>query len=116
MVRLNQGREWNKNVRLPEGKTKIDISTPAGAAMAGTIIKVLKNCTDVEDIGNAMTLYNSIETTNSADNKPCVIGYDESYELTDGQNTTIVSDASAMNGLLANGWKLVKTHQKEIYG
>ena len=116
MIKLRTGYDRNYTVRLPEGKTKIDTSKPVGAALTGTIIRTLKNCVDMEDIGNALTLYSSLETVDNSSQKQVVIGHEESYVLVNGAQTTTVTDSNAMNGLLANGWTLKETITKEILG
>lgn len=115
-VRLKAGWDRMTTVRLPEGKTNVDSAKPLGAALTGTMIRVLKDCNTMDDIGNAMTLYNSVNTVNSNDQKQVVIGHEESYVLVNGTETTTVTDSNAMNGLLANGWTLKETISKEILG
>ena len=114
-VKLNSGWERTSRVRLPEGKTKLDSTKPLQAAVTGSLIRIAQNATDMEEVGNLLTLCGSVETIDgNKQNASVKIGTEESYEVTDGKTTQTVSDSNAFNSLLSNGWKLVKIHVVDI--
>ena len=114
-VRLKAGWDRPSTVRLPEGKTNIDIATPLGSAMAGNMIRVLKSANTMEDVGNALTLFNSVTTSDSSQQGRVLIGREEKYILSNGKKTVEVADAKAMDSLLSNGWTLQDTKTEDIY-
>ena len=93
-VRLKAGWDRTSTVRLPEGKTNIDIATP---------------------LGNALTLFNSVTTSDSSTQGRVLIGREEKYILSNGKKTVEVADAKAMDSLLSNGWTLQDTKTEDIY-
>ena len=82
---LTQRREWDKKVRLPDGITNLDTSTPIGAAATGAIIRTLNKAHDVEDVGNVLQLANAVTTTDNAQAKT-VIGVKETFVYADANN------------------------------
>ena len=113
---FNSRYERTNRVRLPEGEASIDTSTPIGAAIAGSLIRMAKNMNTPEHAGNLLELNKSVKTVDGSNNKPVVIGTKETYTVTDGTNTQEVEDPTAYGAMLSNGWKLVEVKRVDIKG
>ena len=77
-------------IRLPEGETKLDPKSPIGAAATGAIIRVMNRATDMEDIGNVLTLSGSVSVNDTS--KQVVIGRRETFVYKDANDVEHETD------------------------
>ena len=112
-VSLYSGYESTKRVRLPEGKSTVDVKTPLGAATMAALIRGLSTG-NFENVGNALAL-NEAVTANGANSDPIVV---------DTQEVTVLKDADGIEHELTNprtigvyigqGMKIVGTKVREV--
>ena len=112
-VNLYSGYESTKRVRLPEGKSNVDVKTPLGASTMATLIRA-NNTGNFENVGNALAL-NEAVTANGADSNPVVV---------DTQEVTVLKDADGVEHEVTNprtvevyigaGMKIIKTKVREV--
>ena len=110
---LYSGYEQTKRVRLPDGKSTIDVKTPLGASTMATLIRA-NNTGNFENVGNALAL-NEAVTANGDNSTPIVV---------DTQEVTVVQDADGVEHEVTNprtisvyigqGMKIVGTKVREI--
>ena len=110
---LYSGYEQTKRIRLPDGKTNIDVKTPLGASTMATLIRA-NSTGNFENVGNALAL-NEAVTANGADSNPVVV---------DTQEVTVLKDADGVEHEVTNprtvevyigyGMKIVRTTMREI--
>ena len=115
-TKLSTGWDRTSRIKLPDGQTKLDTTNPLGAAITGSLIRIAQSSTDMEDVGNLLTLSTGVDITDGSKTKPVKIGVEETYEVSDGQNTQMISDTNAFNTMIGSGWKLVKVHKQDIMG
>jgi hypothetical protein len=110
---LYSGYEQTKRVRLPDGKTNIDVKTPLGASTMATLIRA-NSTGNFENVGNALAL-NEAVTASGANSDPVVV---------DTQEVTVLKDADGVEHEVTNprtvevyigyGMKIVRTTMREI--
>ena len=110
---LYSGYEQTKRIRLPDGKTNIDVKTPLGASTMATLIRA-NSTGNFENVGNALTL-NEAVTANGANSEPIVV---------DTQEVTVLKDADGVEHELTNprtigvyigqGMKIIRTKVREV--
>ena len=110
---LYSGYEQTKRIRLPEGKSNIDVKTPLGASTMATLIRA-NSTGNFENVGNALAL-NEAVTANGADSNPVVV---------DTQEVTVLKDTDGLEHEVTNprtvevyigyGMKIIKTSVREI--
>ena len=110
---LYSGYEQTKRIKLPEGKTNIDVGTPLGASTMATLIRA-NNTGNFENVGNALAL-NEAVTANGANSDPVVV---------DTQEVTVLKDADGVEHELTNprtigvyigqGMKIIRTKVREV--
>jgi|TARA_R100001510_G_C7454176_1_gene77647 hypothetical protein len=115
-INLTQRREWDKKVRLPDGITNLDTSTPIGAAATGAIIRTLNKATDIEDVGNVLQLANAVSTTDGNSAKT-VIGVKETFIYADSNGVEhSTCDHRTAELYAKQGMTFVKTLSEDIMG
>ena len=112
-VSLYSGYESTKRIRLPEGKTSVDVKNPLGAATMATLIRA-NSTGNFENVGNALAL-NEAVTANGDNSNPVVV---------DTQEVTVLKDADGVEHELTNprtigvyigqGMKIIGTKVREI--
>ena len=115
-TKLSAGWERTQRIKLPDSTTKLDTTNPLGAAITGSLIRIAQNSTDMEDVGNLLHLSSGVDISDGSKTKPVKIGTEETYEVSDGTNTQMISDTNAFNTMIGSGWKLVKVHKQDIMG
>ena len=110
---LYSGYEQTKRVRLPDGKTNIDVKTPLGASTMATLIRA-NNTGNFDNVGNALAL-NEAVTANGANSDPVIV---------DTQEVTVLKDADGVEHEVTNprtvevyigyGMKIIATEVREI--
>ena len=114
--RLFSGYSKTNNIRLPEDKVKLNPKTVLGASTIATVIKAQKTG-DYENVGNALQIHDACSIMDSTITGPTIIGREEVTVCkdTDG-NEQEVRDPKNLEILLGQGWKPVRTEQREILG
>ena len=116
-VKVMSGYSRTSRVRLPEDVVDMDTSSPIGAAAAGAVIRTLNRCTNMEDIGNVMTVAGSIRTTDHTANAKVAVSVKEYTTLVDVNGvSTKTADVNKVAVLLENGWKVDKIEEVEVKG
>ena len=113
-VNLYSGYESTKRVRLPEGKSNVDVKTPLGASTMATLIRA-NNTGNFDNVGNALALNEAVTAQNGANSDPIVV---------DTQEVTVLKDADGVEHEVTNprtvevyigyGMKIVKTKIREV--
>ena len=88
---LYSGYEQTKRVRLPDGKSNIDVKTALGASTMATLIRA-NNTGNFENVGNALTL-NEAVTASGSNSDPIVV---------ETQEVTVLKDADGVEHELTN--------------
>lgn len=111
---LRTGFERTSRVRLPEGKTTLNVGKPIQAAITGSIVRVAQQATSMEDVGNLLTIAQQVDST---DGKPQQTKIDtvEFYHMSNGKKKTKVGNVTAMEALRKEGWKIDKVTQEDVY-
>ena len=112
-VNLYSGYESTKRVRLPEGKTNIDVKNPLGAATMATLIRA-NSTGNFENVANALALNDAV-TTQGSNSDPVII---------DTKEVSVLKDADGVMHELTNpktiavycqyGCKIVETKIVEV--
>ena len=112
-VNLYSGYESIKRVKLPEGKTNIDVKTPLGASTMACLIRA-NSTGNFENVGNALAL-NEAVTAQGSNSDPVIV---------DTQEVTVLKDDDGVLHELTNprtiavyckqGCKIVETIRREV--
>ncbi len=113
-VNLYSGYESTKRVRLPEGKSNIDVKTPLGASTMATLIRA-NNTGNFENVGNALALNEAVTAHNGSNSDPIVVDTQEVTVLkdTDGVEHE-VTNPRTISVYIGQGMKIVGTKVREI--
>ena len=110
---LYSGYESTKRVRLPDGKTNIDVKTPLGASTMATLIRA-NSTGNFENVGNALAL-NEAVTANGSDSTPIVIDTQEVTVLRDADGVEHeVTNPRTVEVYIGSGMKIIATKLREI--
>ena len=110
---LYSGYESTKRVRLPDGKTNIDVKTPLGASTMATLIRA-NSTGNFENVGNALAS-NEAVTANGADSTPIVIDTQEVTVLRDADGVEHeVTNPRTVEVYIGSGMKIIATKLREI--
>ena len=110
---LYSGYEQTKRVRLPDGKTNIDVKTPLGASTMATLIRA-NNTGNFENVGNALELNASV-TANGTDSNPVVVDTQEVTVLKDADGVEHeVTNPRTISVYIGQGMKIIATKVREI--
>ena len=112
-TKLYSGYEQTNRIKLPEGKTNIDVKTPLGASTMATLIRA--NTTgNFENVGNALAL-NEAVTANGANSDPVVVDTQEVTVLkdTDGVQHE-VTNPRTIEVYIGAGMKIIATKTREV--
>ena len=113
-VNLYSGYESTKRVRLPEGKTNIDVKNPLGAATMATLIRA-NSTGNFENVGNALALNEAVTTQGS--NEPIIVDTREVTVLKDAEGVEHeLTNPKTIEVYCANGCKIVATKIVEVTG
>ena len=113
-VNLYSGYESTKRVRLPEGKTNIDVKTPLGASTMATLIRA-NSTGNFENVGNALALNEAVTTQGS--NEPIIVDTREVTVLKDAEGVEHeLTNPKTIEVYCANGCKIVATKIVEVTG
>ena len=111
-VNLYSGYESTKRVRLPEGKTNIDVKTPLGASTMATLIRA-NSTGNFENVGNALALNEAVTTQGS--NEPIIVDTKEVTVLKDDAGVEHeLTNPKTIEVYCANGCKIVATKIVEV--
>ena len=111
-VNLYSGYESTKRVRLPEGKTNIDVKTPLGASTMATLIRA-NSTGNFENVGNALALNEAVTTQGS--NEPIIVDTREVTVLKDAEGVEHeLTNPKTIEVYCANGCKIVATKIVEV--
>ena len=110
---LYSGYEQTKRIRLPDGKTNIDVKTPLGASTMATLIRA-NSTGNFENVGNALELNASV-TSIDADSNPVVVDTQEVTVLKDADGVEHeVTNPRTVEVYIGHGMKIVATKVREI--
>ena len=107
----------NDNVQLPGEAVNIDKTTPIGAALMGSIIRVAQRATDIGDVVNAMKLSNSVNViynTVSSPGRTMVVTVTITT-VSDGKVTHDIDDPTTLKVYLDNGMTIVSTRTEDLF-
>ena len=112
-VNLYSGYESTKRVRLPEGKSNVDVKTPLGASTMATLIRA-NNTGNFENVGNALELNASV-TASGSNSDPVIVDTQEVTVLkdTDGVEHE-VTNPRTVEVYIGAGMKIIKTKVREV--
>ena len=112
-VNLYQGYESIKRVKLPEGKTNIDVKTPLGASTMATLIRA-NSTGNFENVGNALALNEAV--TAQGNNEQVVVDTKEVTVLKDVDTGVEheLTNPKTIEVYCANGCKIVATKIVEV--
>ena len=111
-VNLYSGYESTKRIRLPEGKTNIDVKTPLGASTMATLIRA-NSTGNFENVGNALALNEAVTTQGS--NEPIIVDTKEVTVLKDDAGVEHeLTNPKTIEVYCANGCKIVATKIVEV--
>ena len=112
-TKLYSGYEQTNRIKLPEGKTNIDVKTPLGASTMATLIRA-NNTGNFENVGNALELNASV-TASGSNSDPVIV---------DTQEVTVLKDIDGVEHEVTNprtvevyigyGMKIIKTMVREV--
>ena len=113
-VNLYSGYESTKRVRLPEGKSNIDVKTPLGASTMATLIRA-NQTGNFENVGNALALNDAVTAHNSDSSNPVVV---ETQEVTvlkgdDGIEHELTNPRT-IAVYIGQGMKIIATRVREV--
>ena len=101
-------------VRLPEGKVKLNPKTVLGASTIATVIKAQKTG-DYENVGNALQLHDACSIMDDTVTGKTIIGREEITVCKDADGKLHeVTDPKNLEILIAQGWKPLRTEQRDI--
>ena len=111
-VNLYSGYESIKRVKLPEGKTNIDVSTPLGASTMAALIRA-NNSGNFENIGNTLALNEAV--TAQGNNEQVIVDTKEVTVLKDAEGVEHeLTNPKTIEVYCANGCKIVATKIVEV--
>ena len=112
-VNLYSGYESTKRVRLPEGKTNIDVKNPLGAATMATLIRA-NSTGNFENVGNALALNDAV-TTQGSNSDPVIVDTQEVTVLKDTNGVDHeVTNPRTVEVYLGQGMTIIKTKVREV--
>ena len=112
-TKLYSGYEQTNRIKLPEGKTNIDVKTPLGASTMATLIRA-NSTGNFENVGNALAL-NEAVTANGSDSTPIVIDTQEVTVLRDADGVEHeVTNPRTVEVYIGSGMKIIATKLREI--
>ena len=112
-TKLYSGYEQTNRIKLPEGKTNIDVKTPLGASTMATLIRA-NSTGNFENVGNALELNASV-TSIDADSNPVVVDTQEVTVLKDADGVEHeVTNPRTVEVYLGQGMKIIKTKVREV--
>ena len=116
-VKIRNGYSRINRINLNEDSTQLDTSSVIGAAAAGAVIRILKQADSMEDIGNISAITEHFNIKDSNKRKMEVVGREEVTTLTDGNgNETSTAAPKTVEMYVSQGWTLVRTEVRELYG
>ena len=117
-TKLYSGFERTNRVKLPDTKAKVDVSTPHGAALMGSIVRHSGRCTDVEDIVNSMQLMECLDVSDGAATGKIVVGNRTITELTDSNGAVheVEDPATVKVYVESGGMTITGTRNVDIMG
>ncbi len=112
-TQLYSSFERTNRVRLPEGKTEVDVKTPLGAATMASLIRA-NSTGNYDNVGNALALNEAVNALSDSSD-PIVV---------DTQEVTVLKGDDGIEHELTNprtiavyigeGYKIVATKVREI--
>ena len=110
---LYSGYEQTKRIRLPDGKTNIDVKTPLGASTMATLIRA-NSTGNFENVGNSLALNEAVTTQGS--NEPIIVDTKEVTVLKDVDTGVEheLTNPKTIEVYCANGCKIVATKIVEV--
>ena len=117
-TKLYSSYERTNRVKLPETKAKIDVNTPHGAALMGSIVRYAGKSTDAEDIVNTMQLMECLDVNDGATTGQIVVGSRTITELTDSNGAIheVEDPATVKVYVESSGMKITGTRTEDILG
>ena len=114
-TKLYSGYEQTNRIKLPEGKTNIDVKTPLGASTMATLIRA-NQTGNFENVGNALAL-NAAVTTQGSNSDPVIVDTKEVTVLKDDAGIEHeLTNPKTIEVYCANGCKIVATKIVEVTG
>ena len=111
-VNLYSGYESTKRVRLPEGKSNIDVKTPLGASTMAALIRA-NNSGNFENIGNTLALNEAV--TAQGNNEQVIVDTKEVSVLKDADGVLHeLTNPKTIQVYCSQGCKIVETKIVEI--
>ena len=111
---LYSGYEQTKRIRLPDGKTNIDVKTPLGASTMATLIRA-NSTGNFENVGNALALNEAVTAQNGANSDPIVVDTQEVTVLKDADGVEHeVTNPRTVEVYIGSGMKIIATKLREI--
>ena len=111
---LYSGYEQTKRVRLPDGKSNIDVKTALGASTMATLIRA-NNTGNFENVGNALALNDAVTAHNGDNSNPIVVDTQEVTVLTDKDGVEHeVTNPRTISVYIGQGMKIIATKVREI--
>ena len=111
-VNLYSGYESTKRVRLPEGKTNIDVKTPLGASTMACLIRA-NSTGNFDNVGNALALNEAVTTQGS--NEAIIVDTKEVTVLKDDAGVEHeLTNPKTIEVYCANGCKIIATKTVEV--
>ena len=98
---------WSRpnKIRLNEDNTKLNTSDPIQGMATGAVIRILKTCNTVDDIGNVASIAAHFQTYDgNAQQTPQTVGEKEVYHVEKGGKKTTVSSPESLKILTDQGW------------
>ena len=109
--------ERTNRVKLPDTKTKVDVNTPHGAALLGSVVRLSGRATDPEDIVNTMQLMEALDVHDGSTTGQVVIGNRTITELTDTNGVVHeLDDPATIKVYCVNGMTITGTRSVDIVG
>ena len=113
-TKLYSGYEQTMRIKLPEGKTNIDVKTPLGASTMATLIRA-NNTGNFENVGNALALNDAVTAHNSDSSNPVVVETQEVTVLKDADGVEHeVTNPRTVEVYIGHGMKIIATKVREI--
>ena len=112
--RLFSGYSRTDRIRLPDDKVKLNPKTVLGASTIATVIKAQKTG-DYENVGNALQLHDACSIMDETVTGKTIIGREEITVCKDEDGKLHeVTDSKNLEILIAQGWKPLRTEQRDI--
>ena len=113
-TKLYSGYEQTNRIKLPEGKTNIDVKTPLGASTMATLIRA-NQTGNFENVGNALALNDAVTAHNSDSSNPVVVETQEVTVLRDADGVEHeVTNPRTVEVYIGYGMKIIRTTVREI--